>query len=341
MAKETEENPVVEEEVKVIAIKLPFDLQERLLSFPFLHAIKNKYPDAEIHFITPKKDIEVLNLLPFTAFYHEVDEGEIRTVFDVHRYCVYAKIFNVDLFISLTNSFSDASFGMSLRAKKRLGFSDNWKTLVLNEKTKRPVGHHLCEDFFELYKTHVNANIDLKLKVMSRDLRPIIQDWDTTPYVAINLTPLRDAVIDEEWIKLVYDFKDQRIIFFSSEDKERVTPLIDKFISILPKTNTYSFFFQKDWIELSRMLAYARGVITYEGPLASVSAYVGAKTLIIYDRRDPQREGPFYFLSDIALLTSKDTSVTLQAAAPGSLKARTIFDMHAIQAKASQFFKLE
>lgn len=338
MAKETEENSVVEE-IKVIAIKLPFDLQERLLTFPFLHAIKDKYPDAEIHFITPKKDIEVLNLLPFTAFYHEVDENEIRTIFDVHRYCVHAKIFNVDLFISLTNSFTDASIGLSLRAKKRLGFSDNWKTLFLNQKVKRPVGHHICEDFFELYKAHVNTSVDLKLKVISRDLSPVIQDWDSLPYVAINLTPLRNAVIDEEWAKLVHEFENQRIVFFSSEDRERVAPLIESFMAKLPKKNTYTFFFQKDWIDLAKMLAYAKGVITYEGPLASVAAYVGAKVLILYDRHDPQKEGPFYFLSDIALLTSKDSSVTL-AQAPSAVKGRTIFDMHAIQAKASQFFRL-
>lgn len=340
MAKEAEENPVIEEEIKVIAIKLPFDLQERILTFPFLHAIKNKYPNAEIHFITPKKDIEVLNLLPFKAYFHEVDENEIKTVFDVHRYCVHAKIFNVDLFISLTNSFTDASIGLSLRAKKRLGFSDNWKTLFLNQKTKRPVGHHICEDFFELYKAHVNSAVDLKLKVISRDLPPVIPEWDENPYVAINLSPMRDAVIDEEWVKLVHEFDKQRIVFFSSDDRERVTPLIDAFMEKLPKKNTYSFFFQKDWIELAKMLAYARGVITYEGPLASVAAYVGGKVLILYDRRDPQREGPFYFLSDIALLTSKDSSVTLGQVPGTSMKGRTIFDMHAIQAKASQFFRL-
>ncbi|MFL5783000.1 MAG: glycosyltransferase family 9 protein [Bacteriovoracaceae bacterium] len=338
MVKETEENSGVED-IKVIVIKLPFDLQERLLTFPFLHAIRDKYKAAEIHFITPVKDIEVLNLLPFTAYYHEIDEHEIRTVFDVHRYCVHAKIYNVDLFINLTNSFADASIGLSLRAKHRLGFSDNWKTLVLNQKVKRPVGHHLCEDFFELYKTHVNANIDLKLKVMSRELPAVVPEWDTQPYVAINLTPMRDAVIDEEWAKLIHDFEGQRIIFFSSEDRERVSPLIDGFIARLPKTNTYSFYFQKDWIDLAKMLAYARGVITYEGPLASVAAYVGAKTLVIYDRRDPQKEGPFYFLSDIALLTSKDSTVTLKQAS-SLLKGRTIFDMHAIQAKATEFFKL-
>ncbi len=338
MAKETEENSGIDE-IKVIAIKLPFDLQERLLTFPFLHAIHAKYPLAELNIITPKKDIEVLNLLPFKAFYHEFDEDELNNVFDVHRYCVHAKIFNVDLFVSLTNSFSDASIGLSLRAKRRLGFSDNWKTLVLNEKTSRPVGHHICEDFFELYKTHLNANVDMKLKVMSRELPSVVPEWDTLPYIAINLSPLKDALIDEEWAKLVHEFEGQRIVFFSSDDRERVNPIIDQFIARLPKTNTYSYFLQKDWIELGKMLAFARGVITYEGPLASVSAYVGAKTLILYDRRDPQREGPFYFLADIALLTSKDSTVTIQTE-PALLKGRTIFDMHAIHAKADQFFKL-
>lgn len=338
MAQETEENPGVEE-IKVIAIKLPFDLQERLLTFPFLHAIHQKYPLAEVNFITPRKDIEVLNLLPFKAFYHEFDEDELNNVFDVHRFCVHAKIFNVDLFINLTNSFSDASIGLSLRARRRLGFTDNWKTLVLNEKTKRPTGHHLCEDFFELYKAHVNSHVDLKLKVMSRELPAVVPEWDSMPYIAINLSPLKEALIDEQWMKLVYEFQGQRIIFFSSDDRERVTPLIDGFIARLPKTNTYSYFLQKDWIELGKMLAYARGVITYEGPLASVSAYVGAKTLILYDRRDPQREGPFYFLADIALLTSKDSTVTIQTD-PSLIKGRTLFDMHAIAAKADQFFKL-
>ena len=338
MVKETEENTGIDE-IKVIAIKLPFDLQERILTFPFLHAINSKYPLAEINIITPRKDIEILNLLPFKAYYHEFDEDELNNIFDVHRYCVHAKIFNVDLFISLTNSFADASIGFSLRAKKRLGFSDNWKTLLFNQKTKRPVGHHYCEDFFELYKAHVNANVDLKLKVISRDLQPVVPEWDTNPYVAINLTPMREGVIDEEWMKLVHSFDKQRIIFFSSEDRERVTPLIDQFIARLPLNNSYAFYLQKDWIDLAKMLAYARGVITYEGPLASIAAYVGAKTLIIYDRHDPQKEGPFYFLSDIALLTSKDSSVTLKAA-PSTIKGRTIFDMHAIHAKADQFFKL-
>ncbi|MBA2403139.1 MAG: hypothetical protein H0V66_00085, partial [Bdellovibrionales bacterium] len=156
MVTSTEQDPVTQTflpgDVRVIAIKLPFDLQERILCFPLLHKIREKYPKAEIHFITPNKEIEVLNLLPFKAFYHEIDEDELNSVFDVHRYAVNVNIHNVDMFINLTNSFTDACLGIGLRAKKRVGFSDGWKTMVLTHKTHRLAGHHVTEDFFALYR---------------------------------------------------------------------------------------------------------------------------------------------------------------------------------------------
>ncbi len=69
MAIQTEQDkPIDPDAIRIIAVKLPFDLQERVHTFPFLHALRDFYPDAEFHFITPKKNIEVLNLLPFTAF---------------------------------------------------------------------------------------------------------------------------------------------------------------------------------------------------------------------------------------------------------------------------------
>lgn len=334
------ENSSESSEPKVIAIKLPFDLMERILSFPFLHAIREKYPKADLHFITPKKEIEVLNLLPFSAYYHEFDEDEIGNVFDVHRYCANAKLYNVDLFISLTNSFADACLGLGLRAKKRVGFSDNWKTMVLTHKTPRPVGHHLVEDHFALYKELVGANVDTKLKVMSRDLTPIVQDWDSLPYIAINLSPLRKAVIEEEWAQLVSMFENQRIIFFSSDESVKVQMLIEPFLASLPKKNTYVNFTYKNWIELARMLAFSKGVISYSGPAVALSAYVGSKTLALYEHEDPQRTGPFYFLADVTVMGVNNPTLVNSTQGQGSIRARKTFDMVEVAKKAFEFFKL-
>ncbi len=330
-----------EPSIKAIAIKLPFDLQERLLSFPFLHALREKYPRAEIHFITPRKNIEVLNLLPFTAYYHEFDEDEIQTVFDVHRFAANAKILNIDLYISLTNSFVDGCLGIALRAKRRLGFSDGWKTLLFNEKTPRPQGLHISDDFFALYRAHLGELVNTKIKVMSRELQPVISDWDSLPYVAINLSPLRDVSIENEWIELISHFENQRIILFASEDQDKIQVLMEPFIAKLSKKNIYINFVYKSWIDLAKMLAFAKGVITYNGPLASMSAYTGSKTIILYDQEDPQRYGPFYFLSDIVVMgTNNPTLVNTTSPQSGVLKNRVTFNMTEVFAKAMDFFRL-
>lgn len=330
----------VEEKIKVIAIKLPFDLQERFHTFPFIHAIRHLYPKADIHFITPKRRIEILNLLPFEAYYHEFDEDEIKTIFDVHRYCVHARIFNVDLFISLTNSFPDACLGFGLRAKQRLGFSDGWKTLVLNQKCPRPVGQHPSEDFFELYKIHAGKEVDPRLKVVSRELPYLISDYDSHPYLAINLSPIRNMAIDSNWKEFVEYFEGQRFIFYAAEDQKLIAGQVESWMATLSNKNTYAFFPSKDWIDLAKLLAYSQGCITYSGPAACLAAYTGTKTLMLYEREDPKNSAPFYFQADINIVDIKDPTHATVAAPAGSIKQRDSFNMESVFTQSLSFFKL-
>lgn len=326
------------QEVKVIAIKLPFDLQDRILAFPFLHAISEYFPKADLHFITPKKDVEVLNLLPFKAYYHLFNEDDIKTVLDVHPYTANARIYNVDLFISLTNSFADACLGIGLRAKKRVGFSDNWKTLVLTHKTPRPVGHHIVEDYMNLFELTIGGKVDKRLKVTSRVLTRIIED--ETPYIAINLSPLRSTNIEDEWIELISQFEGQKIVLFAADEQVKMQMLMPQFIERLPKQNTYVNFIYHDWIELGRMLAFAQGVITFSGPAGAAAAYVGTRALILYENEDPQRTGPFYFLSDVAVMGVNNPTLVNSASENKTLKDRVTFNMTEVYAKAVEFFRL-
>jgi ADP-heptose:LPS heptosyltransferase len=324
--------------VKCIAIKLPWDLQDRILTFPFLHAISEYYPKAEIHFITPKKEIEVLNLLPFKAYYHEFDEKEITNVFEAHRFAANVKIFNVDIFITLTNSFADAFLGTGLRAKKRVGFSDNWKTLVLTHKTPRPVGRNVVEDYLTLFEQVVGETVNKRLRVMSRDL---VRMWDDeTPYIAINIAPLRELTIEQEWVDLCNLFEGQKIVFFSSDDQVKIQMVIEPFLELLPKKNTYVNFTYHDYIELGRMLAFARGTITYAGPGGALSAYVGTRTLALYESEDPQKTGPFYFLSDVAVMGVNNPTIVNSTSDTKIMKDRKTFNMVEVFDKAYEFFKL-
>jgi ADP-heptose:LPS heptosyltransferase len=344
MATPTEQNPINQlppnGEVSVIVIKLHFDLQERLLCFPFLHKVREKYPAATIHFITPKKNIEVLNLLPFKAFYHEIEEDDLSNIFHAYRYSVMSKIYNVDIYISLTNSFVDASLGLFFRAKKRVGFSDGWKTLVLTHKTPRLYGHHVTEEYFSLYRAMVEANVEIKIKVLSRELEPIIPEWDLLPYIAINLSPLRDAMIEDEVLELINCFENKRIVLFSSENQEEIQLLLEPFFERLSKKNTYINFIHKSWIDLAKMMSFSRGVITFNGPAASLSAYVGTRTLILYDTEDPQRYAPFNFEAELLILGVNDPTLINTLMSTGILQHRKQFSMSEVYGKALDFFKL-
>lgn len=325
-------------EKKVIAVKLPFDLQERILAFPFLHAISEFFPKSDIHIITPRNNVEILNLLPFKAYYHLFDEHEIKSILDVHPYTANEPIYNVDIFISLTNSFVDGLLGVGFRAKKRVGFADDWKTFVFNQKIKRPIGHHVVEDYMALFELISGQTETSKLKVTSRPLTKILDD--DSPYLAINLAPFRTSYIDEEWFELIGHFEKQKIVLFTTDDQVLLKQTVERFISRLPQRNIYSAFYYKDWIELGRMLAFSKGVISYSGPCAAFSSYVGARTLILYENEDPQKTGPFYFLNDVSIMGLNNPNLLNSVNSEKSLKKRATFNMSDVFTQAHHFFRL-
>jgi ADP-heptose:LPS heptosyltransferase len=116
---------------------------------------------------------------------------------------------------------------------------------------------------------------------------------------------------------------------------------MEPFLASLSKKNTYVNFVYPTWIDLAKLLAFSRGVITFNGAAASLSAYVGAKTLALYDSEDPQKYGPFYFLSDVMILGTNDPNLVNSSVSGGSIQGRKQFQMGEVFSKAYDFFKLK
>jgi len=178
------------------------------------------------------------------------------------------------------------------------------------------------------------------LKVMSRELVPVMSDWETNPYIAINLSPIRQAAIEDELAELIGYFENQKIVLFSSDDQDKVQLLIEPFMERLSRKNNYVHFIHKNWIEMSKMLAFSRGLITFNGPVANLSSYLGNKTIILFDSEDPRRLGPFSFLGDSIILDVTDPSVSLRQDTSSALKERKKFDMSEVFLRAKRLFQL-
>jgi hypothetical protein len=117
--------------------------------------------------------------------------------------------------------------------------------------------------------------------------------------------------------------------------------LVDNFTKVLNKKNSYDVFFYNDWIELGRMLAGARGLISYAGAASAFGAYVSTRVLALYDNEDPQRTGPFYFLSDVSIMGINNPSILNSTSTKNEiLKERKTFNMSEVFGQAHGFFRL-
>ncbi|MFA5583448.1 MAG: hypothetical protein WDA09_04460 [Bacteriovoracaceae bacterium] len=326
MVRETEK---IDGLVHTIAIKLPNELQLRVLSFAFLHALRSQYPSAEVHLICSKHGIEVLNLLPFkNFFYHEFDDEEIKSVFDVHRYCAGLKIYNVDLFISLSDSFYDCCLGLGLRAKKRIGYKKGLNGFVLNEVHSWMKGQHVTDNHYQL----TEFNSDPSFRILSRELKPILEE--DLKYIAFNVGPLSNGQIDEVWREVCSKLQNQNIVLFTDLSEDKFILNQKEFLSQLNPQNNYKFFLPENYIELSQMMAFSQGVITRNGVISCLSAYCGTPTLILNDREDPQILGPFHFMAEL-----KYINLDFRAAG-AELEKPAQFSAEEVSLSAFDFFKL-
>lgn len=288
-----------------IAIKLPNDLRERVLTFPFLQVLEKKLTelleDDEIlnfHLISLKEDIDVLNLLPVHAFYHELEVEDIKTIFTMHRACGNFKMNQIDYFVSTTDSFVDASIGKNIGAVKKIGYNIGKNKWFLNQKVSKLAGRHKSEQTFELLKCFTEEVPSIPV-VYSRNMPEAYADWNENPYTVINLDLIGDE-FNPEWKEFIDLFVNKNFIFMCSElSLDDQKQKIQEFIKSLPTKNTYKIFEYGSNIAFGKLISYCLGFITNDSPLVNIAAYCGAQVFLINKKEDLQNCGPLYFIGEV------------------------------------------
>lgn len=270
-----------------VAIKVPNDVKGKVLSFPFIHKFVkeiNKKLDEEenedvlhLHLISSDNGIDVLNLLPFEAYYHEIESTELKTVFTIHRACMNLNLENVDLFISTTDSFVDASIGKNLKAKVSAGFAGGKNNFLLHKKIPKPVGIHESTKMYQLLKTIIDGDLPEIRNVCAREVSPLFSDWSSDPYFVINLS-LKGKEIHPEWKELIDLFENKKVILMSDsieEDFHKST--INEYIKTLSNKNTYEVYQETGHINFAKLISYAWCFISEDSGLVQVASYCGAQ----------------------------------------------------------------
>lgn len=291
-----------------VSIKLPNDLRGKVLSFPFIHAfvkaVKERLNEEEeeilsLHLISNKENIDVLNLLPFHAYYHEIEEEDLKSVFSIHRAVANLKIDKTDIFISTTESFVDASIGKNLKADISAGFQVGKNSFLLNKKIPLMSSEHQSVQIFSLIKVLVEDELPAISSVCSREVKPFFADWNLNPYLVINLS-LKDKGIHPEWKELIDLLEHQNIVLLcDSLDELEQEEVLNEYIKTLSTKNTYKIFKEKSHIDFAKMISFCMTFISEDSALVQLAAYCGAEIFHLNRKESQSKYGPQYFLGDV------------------------------------------
>tara|TARA_Y100000385_G_C13051162_1_gene619830 strand:+ start:607 stop:1602 length:996 start_codon:yes stop_codon:yes gene_type:complete len=298
-----------------VSIKLPNNLRGKILSFPFIHAFvkeakKRLNEDEEellnLHLISNSEDIDALNLLPFNAYYHEIEDADLKTVFTIHRACVQLKIPHTDIFISTTESFVDATIGKNLKAQEKIGFQLGKNSFFLNKKIALPSGEHQSAQIFSLIKGFVEDELPSIPRVCSREVKPLYADWNMNPYFIINLS-LRGRDIHPEWVELINLFEHQNIVLMSDgislEDQE---DSLNDYIKTLSTKNSYQVITTESNIDFAKAVSFSWCFISEDSPLVHLAAYCGAEVFHLNRKENTTLYGTQHFIGESEVFSLKN-----------------------------------
>jgi ADP-heptose:LPS heptosyltransferase len=317
-----------------IVIRIPDTIEERIASFPFIKALRNHFlkemeeseeevkDELGLHLVTEDKNVDVLYLLPFNAFYHEFPKNELKNIFNIHRTAVNLKVPKVDYFFSLTDSLADATMGLSLKATKRIGFITPKTKMMYHHGLERMEGSTLVEQYMSLMRPLVDGLMEPPT-VVSRELEAIVEEYGDRPYFVVNV-PMENDEIPTEWIEFIEFFDKQRIfIMCDAIDKgEEQVEYIKEKLGTLTSNSEIKIINHNNIIEWGKLVSYASFFVSPYTSFTHIAAFCSCVCYVIGAKPSGPTNSLNNYTGDIRFVTAGDPDFS----ADGKIDLGQLFD---------------
>ncbi|MDA8792839.1 hypothetical protein N9N67_06305 [Bacteriovoracaceae bacterium] len=309
---------------KSILVRIPDKLIDRIHSFPFLHKLNdylvevNKGEKHSLNIICAEKGIELLYLLPFSANYYPLKEDDLTNMFTMHRACHYFNFPKPDLFFNLTEETKDATVGLSMRIKDKVGFETSKTKWVLNHLFTYQNNLNRSDNFLSLLKVYLKTH---ELKMRTLEVRKLEVEKEIYPYIGkvildLPMDPNNSEIIDQRFKDFLELIDPQDILLTcSSLELSQAAIQLEEFKLELAKKHQYKIYHYSDLIEVTKIIQNSK---VYLGPNLSyinLASIVGTKCLAIFEtKKKAQVFSPayskgmcqHYYLDELGTATSID-----------------------------------
>jgi heptosyltransferase II len=134
-----------------ILVRLPNWLGDMVMSIPFLEQLKKEYPEASVSVIAKKELESLLQYFPSISDKFIFSKSGYPGIGGVYRFGKQIRNKNkFDLYFSLPDSFSAALMGWASGAIKRIGYSNEARSIFLTNSYKKNTSLHRVLQYVDL-----------------------------------------------------------------------------------------------------------------------------------------------------------------------------------------------
>lgn len=273
-----------------ILVRLPNWLGDMVMSVAFIKQLDHFFPGAEISVIAKEGIHELLPLFPavrHTFIFSKKKYRGFKGLFKFGR--EIRKIEQFDLFFSLPNSFSSALIGFATGAKKRIGYKQEFRQILLTDAFQKPLGLHRAEEYVSLLEQFTGMK-SLRLNV---SLNQSLHE-NGSLIVNINSEASSRRLTTNKAIQLLSGLRNSlpsRILVIGSS-KERV--FVEEVISALPdKNNIENLAGRTSLIQLAEVLGTARVMLTTDSGPAHLANALRTHTIVLFGAGNESHTAPY------------------------------------------------
>ncbi len=221
------------ESIKKVLVKCPPNFDDAFNTFPFLFALSEEFPKAEINLLCEQGSSNAFNFLPFKFRAFERPKERLSLV-QTHKFCANLNdIFNIDLFFDLENTINSSFMGYNFRARERVGYGVGWNKYFLTKNFVAEPSLSIEKKCVKLLELYVGKSIEnLKVSRVRTEgqqiekIEKLFEEPVPPKFILIMLDNFQNVSKQIEIWKSFFDsFQNQKFIITSLQDEDLISEL--------------------------------------------------------------------------------------------------------------------
>lgn len=276
-----------------ILVRLPNWLGDVVMATGFLQALHEQYPGAEIHIILKKELAVIAEYIPQRLETHLFSKTDFPGIKGAFQFGKSLRKYNFELFFSLPDSFSSALIGWATGAKKRIGYKNELRSLLLTHVFQKDRGKHRVLEYISLLEKFAAEEVVAPRTSLSVQTtaplkeRLILLNFNSE--ASSRRMPKEKAISLVE--KIIRKFPDYTIGLLGAPKE---LPFIQSIIAAFETQPTISNFAGKTSLKgLIELLGKCSVLLTTDSGPAHLANSIGTPTIVLFGAGNEQNTAPF------------------------------------------------